>query len=110
MMKKVLLKVVVLCLLLIVLFFLLSRPSNSYKKVVIVEKYYTPQSKGKAKGVKTKKSIPVISTPSGEAACLMEFDNGKILEMDCDTYVQYSIGEKVKIKYKNHDLIDIRRK
>lgn len=110
-MKKVIVKTIVFIILLaLFFFFLFERPTSSFISVEIVEKYYTPHSKGKAKGINTNSSVPVFTTPIGEAACLMEFDNGQILEMDCDTYVRYTIGEKVKIKYKKHRLIDIRRK
>ncbi|MGE8204460.1 hypothetical protein ACQKP0_07820 [Heyndrickxia sp. NPDC080065] len=110
-MKKVVLKFVVLIILTILFFVLLQyQPTNSFIKVEIVEKYYSPHSNGKAKGVKTRKSVPVETIPNGQAACLMEFSNGQILEMDCDTYLRYTIGERVKIKFIDHRLIDIRRK
>ncbi|MGE6258962.1 hypothetical protein ACQKCU_13810 [Heyndrickxia sporothermodurans] len=112
-MRNIFLKITALILLLILFFFsflYLYKPSNHYEKVVIVEKYYALHSNGKAKGIKTKKSVPVISADKDQPACLMEFDNGKILDMDCDIYLQFSIGEKVKIKYSKHHLIDIRRK
>lgn len=112
-MTKLILKAAVLILLtlfLVILFIANPISSNKFEKVKIVEKYYTPHSKGTAKGITTKKSVAVSSISKGDAACVMEFNNGKVLEMDCDMYLNYSVGENVKIKYKKNQLLEIRRK
>ncbi|MCI1590970.1 hypothetical protein [Heyndrickxia oleronia] len=110
-MNKVLIKMIILVVLLVLFLFLFFKlPKSTYKKVEIIEKYYTPHSNGKAKGITTNKNVPTYTIPNGQEACLMEFSNGQILEMDCIQYLNYKVGEKVKIKYDKHQLLDIRRK
>jgi hypothetical protein len=109
-MTKILLK----CLLLLILIgglfgLVIYHPLQSYEQVKIIEKYYSPKPGEKLKGSKSKKAI-ALPTQSGQPTCAMEFDNGKILEMDCNIFLNYSIGEKVKIKYKKGRVLDIRRK
>ncbi|GER66628.1 hypothetical protein BpJC7_02020 [Weizmannia acidilactici] len=112
-MSKITWKVVLLsvCLLLLAVLLFYQRPVSSYKRVEIVDKFYTPNRKEVpvATGVKTKRKIKLAPTTT-KPYCAMEFSNGKTLSMDCDTYLNYSIGENVKIKYRGNRLIDIRRK
>lgn len=109
-MKKIIVKTFVLvALVAILLVMFYHSQKNHYEKVEITEKYYTPQSNGTAKGITSKKTIPIRKS-DGKEACAMQFDNKVILEMDCEVYLNYSVGEKVKIKYDNHLLLDIRRK
>jgi len=82
---------------------------TTYKKVKITEKYYASKPTEKLTGSKTKKKLS-LPTNSKSETCAMEFDNGKVFIMDCHTFLNYSIGENVKIKYKDGKLLDIRRK
>jgi hypothetical protein len=88
-----------------------QRPASSFKSVRIVEKYYSPNRKSVpvATGVKTKKKIKLAPTTT-KPYCAIRFNNGKTLTTDCDTYLNYSIGDKVKIKYKGNRLMKIQRK
>ncbi|MGG4039765.1 hypothetical protein [Heyndrickxia ginsengihumi] len=90
---------------------LIHIPNKGYHRVTIVEKYYAanPKNNSKAVGVTTKKKISV-PTSTSKPYCAMQFSNGKILNLDCHTYLDYEVKEKVKIKWKGNKLVDIRRK
>jgi len=109
-MKKILGKFLLLLLLIICLVgLLIYHPIQSYVKVTIVEKYYSSKPAEKLTGSKTKKKLSLPTNAKAET-CAMEFDNGKVFIMDCHIFLNYNIGEKVKIKYKDGKLLDIRRK
>lgn len=109
-MKKIIGKCLLLLLLILSLVVLLVyHPIQSYEKVTIMEKYYSSKPKDKLTGSKTKKKLSLPTNAKSET-CAMEFDNGKVFIMDCHLFLNYNIGEKVKIKYKNGKLLDIRRK
>jgi len=79
------------------------------EKVVIKEKYYPHFGDGKAIGFETEKVISVSQTEEG-SNCAMDFSNGETLEIDCDRYINYKIGETVYITYDKKEVIEIRRK
>ncbi|MBS4172950.1 hypothetical protein [Bacillus sp. FJAT-49736] len=103
--KCMLLAALIICLLTLVIY----HPIQTFEKVRITEKYYSSKPGEKMTGSKTKKKLS-IPTDSKTESCAMEFDNGKILVMDCNTFLNYTIGETVKIKYSNGRLLEIRRK
>ncbi|MDQ0213966.1 preprotein translocase subunit YajC [Oikeobacillus pervagus] len=98
---------IILSLILIIMMFFM--PRSSFTAVKIVEKYFSEEGKSSLQGVSTNKKVE-ITNPSDKQICAMEFSNGKILEVDCDLYLNYSIGEKVKIKYKRKKIISISKK
>ncbi|PKR85565.1 hypothetical protein [Heyndrickxia camelliae] len=109
-MKKIIGKCLLLLLLIFCLFaMLIYHPIQPYEKVTIVEKYYSSKPTEKLTGIKTKKKLS-LSTNEKSETCAMGFNNNKVVIMDCQLFLNYNIGEKVKIKYKNSKLIDIRRK
>lgn len=109
-MKKIIGKCLLLVLLIACLVGLvIYHPHPSYEKVKIIEKYYSSKPTEKLTGSKTKKKLS-LPTNSKTETCAMGFDNGKVFIMDCHTFLNYNIDEKVKIKYKDGKLIDIRRK
>lgn len=89
---------------------LFQRPV-SYQRVKITDKFYTPNRKEVpvATGVKTKRKIKVAPTTT-KPYCAIAFNNGKTLTADCDTYLNFNIGDQVYIKYRGNRLTDIRRK
>lgn len=82
---------------------------NRVEHVTIVDKYYPESSDGKAVGYKTDKVIEVSKNGKGYN-CAMEFDNGKILELDCSVNVDYKIDEKVFVTSDGNQITEIRRK
>ncbi|MFJ7745315.1 hypothetical protein [Peribacillus sp. NPDC097295] len=94
--------------LIILLVVYLSGPGR-LDKVVIVEKYYPHFSDGKAIGFKTNEVIDVSKTEEG-SNCAMKFDNGKILEIDCDRYLSYRVDETVYISSEGNEVKTIQRK
>lgn len=110
--RKIILKSIILLLLTIGLIVLLvihpNAQEDDFKKVTIMDKYYGNIHSDTATGIKSGKKIKVSSP--GHPTCAMEFSNGKILEMDCDTYVKYSVGEKVNVHMKEGRVTEISRK
>ena len=94
--------------LIILLIMYLVNPSR-LQKVEIVEKYYPHFSDGKAIGFKTKEVIKVSKNEEG-SNCAMKFSNGKTLEIDCDRYLSYRVGETVYISYNGKEVTAIQRK
>ncbi|TYR77271.1 hypothetical protein FZC79_00130 [Rossellomorea vietnamensis] len=77
-------------------------------KVTLTEKYFAPGQSNVAVGIKTNKTIEIRD--SGEKHCAMEFSNKKIFEVDCDKYLDFTIGDKVIIIYKDNRLIKLGKK
>ncbi|MGF2615915.1 hypothetical protein FZC84_07515 [Rossellomorea vietnamensis] len=77
-------------------------------KVTLVEKYFSPSDSNVAVGIKTKKQITVENKDGAE--CAMEFSNKKIFEVNCDKYLDFTIGDKVIITYKEDRLIRLGKK
>ncbi|TYS17600.1 hypothetical protein FZC78_06955 [Rossellomorea vietnamensis] len=77
-------------------------------KVTLTEKYFAPGQSDVAVGIKTNKSIEIRD--SEEKYCAMEFSNKKIFEVDCDKYLDFTIGDKVIIIYKDNRLIKLGKK
>ncbi|MGM0844759.1 MAG: hypothetical protein ACQEUT_07250 [Bacillota bacterium] len=78
------------------------------KKVTLVEKYFSPSQTTVAEGVKTKKQITLRDRKGKK--CAMEFSNKKIFEVDCDKYLDFTIGDKVIITYRDEQLIRLGKK
>lgn len=94
--------------LIILVIIYLANP-NRLEKVEIVEKYYPHFSDGRAIGFKTKEVINVSKNKEG-SNCAMKFSNGKTLEINCDRYLSYKVGETVYISYKDDEVTAIQRK
>ncbi|MCK1994239.1 hypothetical protein [Peribacillus muralis] len=94
---------------LIILFIVYLTSPGRLAKVEIVEKYYPHFSDGKAVGFKTNEIIAVSETEEG-SNCAMKFNNGETLEIDCDRYLNYKIGETVYITTEGNHVKEIRRK
>ncbi|KMY51655.1 hypothetical protein [Peribacillus loiseleuriae] len=109
MIKKIVLLSSLLILLAILVHISFGEKINRVEHVTIVDKYYPESSDGKAVGLKTDKVIDVSKNKKGYN-CAMEFDNGKISELDCSISVNYKIGEKVYITSNGNQIAEIRRK
>lgn len=105
--KTVILGGLIAVLLILVVIYITS--PNRLEKVVIVEKYYPHFSDGKAIGFKTNEVIDVSQTEEG-SNCAMKFDDGKILEIDCDRYLSYKVDETVYISSDGEQVTTIQRK
>ena len=79
---------------------------NSYDNgwLTIEEKFY-PIDASTAQGVKTGREIDVAGH-----RCFITFSNETTYEVDCDRYLDYRVGEKVKITVEEGELIKISRK
>ncbi|WP_282139039.1 hypothetical protein [Rossellomorea aquimaris] len=75
--------------------------------VMIEEKYFPANDKKGAEGIK---SGEVIDENSSDPPCSMKFDNGHTYKLDCDQYLDYKIGERVKIVSVENNYVKIRRK
>ena len=75
--------------------------------VVIEEKYFPANDRKGAEGIK---SGEVIDEDSGVPSCSMKFDNGHTYKLDCDQYLDFKIGEKVKIVSVENNYVKLRRK
>jgi hypothetical protein len=106
MLKAVMLLVLV-AILIILLFKFLSGTGKSTSDVTITEKYYSPQSNGQVTGIKSNEVISVNQSVKGEV-CAMKFSNDKVLTLECDRYLDYEIGDKVKITYKDDRVKEIK--
>ncbi|BCB04314.1 hypothetical protein [Bacillus sp. KH172YL63] len=107
-MEKVGVKILILCvliltLILLICFHVLRSPKEEWVK--IEEKYY-PGKRG-AEGIGTGR---VIDPRNREASCAMTFDNGRTFMMDCEEYLDFNMGEKVKIIYLDNKTVKLRRK
>jgi hypothetical protein len=75
--------------------------------VMIEEKYFPANDRKGAEGIK---SGVVIDKNSSDPSCSMKFNNGQIYKLDCDQYLDFKIGEKVKIVSIENDYVKLRRK
>ncbi|WP_341356474.1 hypothetical protein [Rossellomorea sp. y25] len=75
--------------------------------VMIEEKYFPVNNRKGAEGIK---SGEVIDVNSSDPSCSMKFDNGHTYKLDCDQYLDFKIGEKVKIVSVENDYVKLRRK
>lgn len=105
--KKISIKLIVLGILVVFLIGLawvkwMGSSGNGW--LTIEEKYY-PIDEKKAKGVKTGREIDV----SGPG-CSITFSNETTYEVNCDRYLDYRVGEKVKITVIEGQLTKISRK
>jgi hypothetical protein len=103
-------KFVILCMLLVLLvgLFILKLVVISHEDwVMIEEKYFPANDKKGAEGIK---SGEVIDENSSDPPCFMKFDNGHTYKLDCDQYLDFKIGEKVKIVSVENNYVKLRRK
>jgi hypothetical protein len=103
-------KFVILCMLLVLLMglFILKLVVISHEDwVMIEEKYFPANDKKGAEGIK---SGEVIDENSSDPPCFMKFDNGHTYKLDCDQYLDFKIGEKVKIVSVENNYVKLRRK
>ncbi|MGD6972186.1 hypothetical protein ACQCWA_14035 [Rossellomorea aquimaris] len=103
-------KFVILCMLLVLLvgLFILKLVVISHEDwVMIEEKYFPANDKKGAEGIK---SGEVIDENSSDPPCFMKFDNGHTYKLDCDQYLDFKIGEQVKIVSVENNYVKLRRK
>ncbi|WP_149156763.1 hypothetical protein [Bacillus sp. CH30_1T] len=103
-------KFVILCMLLVLLMglFILKLVVISHEDwVMIEEKYFPANDKKGAEGIK---SGEVIDENSSDPPCFMKFDNGHTYKLDCDQYLDFKIGEQVKIVSVENNYVKLRRK
>ncbi|MGG3916114.1 hypothetical protein [Bacillus sp. es.034] len=75
--------------------------------VVIEEKYFPAKDGHRPIGIK---SGGKLDTPQSGSTCAMKFDNGHTYSVDCDEYLDYNIGEKVRIVSVDKREVKLRRK
>ncbi|WP_421384939.1 hypothetical protein ACOJQI_09255 [Bacillus salacetis] len=112
-MNKVIFKICIIIILSCILAFLLLNTKTDgdnleKDKVTLTEKYYAPSQSSIAVGIKTKKEIAVKNTEKKK--CALEFSNKKIFEVDCDKYLDYKLGDKVVIRYRDDKLVKLGKK
>ncbi|RIW38435.1 hypothetical protein D3H55_02550 [Bacillus salacetis] len=112
-MNKVIIKICIIVILLGILIILLTHTLKDGEmlekdKVTLHEKYFAPSQSAVAVGVKSKKEIEVAEREG--KSCVMEFSNKKRFEVDCDKYLDFKVGDKVVITYKNQKLVKLGKK
>ncbi len=101
-------KSLLLCLLLLILIgvLILKLVVNRQEEWVRIEEKYFPAKQG-SEGIK---SGEVINQHNSDPSCAMKFDNGHTYKLDCDEYLDFTIGEKVKIVSIENKRVRLRRK
>ncbi|MFI8687385.1 hypothetical protein [Rossellomorea sp. NPDC077527] len=81
--------------------------STEEEWVVIEEKYF-PERKGwNPVGIR---SGEILDVSKRNPSCAMKFDNGRTFSVDCDKYLDFTVGEKVKIVSIENNKVKLRRK
>ncbi|MEI2663402.1 hypothetical protein [Rossellomorea sp. LJF3] len=75
--------------------------------VVIEEKYFPVKDGHDPLGIKSGEKL---DTSQSVSTCAMKFDNGHTYSVDCDEYLDYNIGEKVRIVSIDKYEVKLRRK
>jgi hypothetical protein len=75
--------------------------------VVIEEKYFQTKE---GRGLLGIKSGELLEIRGNNPSCAMKFDNGLTYTVDCDEYLDFNVGEKVKIDSIVNDKVKLRRK
>ncbi|MCR8847195.1 hypothetical protein NQ095_02145 [Rossellomorea sp. SC111] len=75
--------------------------------VVIEEKYFPGKDGHGPLGIQSGEKL---DSPQSESTCAMKFDNGLTFSVDCDEYLDYNIGEKVRIVSGDNNEVKLRRK
>ncbi|MGG4168287.1 hypothetical protein ABEW00_12625 [Rossellomorea vietnamensis] len=75
--------------------------------VVIEEKYFPAKDGHGPLGIKSGEKL---DTPQSGSTCAMKFDNGHIFSVDCDEYLDYNIGDEVRIVSIDNNEVKLRRK
>ncbi|UII58556.1 hypothetical protein LS684_23500 (plasmid) [Cytobacillus spongiae] len=109
-MVNVRVKVMILGILLVLLMglFVLKIVVISQKEWVLIEEKYFPVNGNKGStGIKTGE---VIDEKNRYPSCSMRFDNGRTYKVDCDQYLDFNVGEKVRIITVDNEYAKLRRK
>ncbi|PFA70726.1 hypothetical protein CN378_00190 [Bacillus sp. AFS015802] len=75
--------------------------------VKIEEKYFPASDGSDPLGISSGERLEI---QSGDPSCAMKFDNGRTYKVDCDEYLDFTIGEKVKIVSIEKNTVKLRRK
>ncbi|OXS62128.1 hypothetical protein B0G93_105127 [Bacillus sp. V-88] len=92
---------------LVCLLFLKIVVSTKDDWVVIEEKYFPLRDGHDPLGIKSGEKP---DTSQRVSTCAMKFDNGHTYSVDCDEYLDYNIGEKVRIVSIDKNEVKLRRK
>ena len=92
---------------LVCLLFLKIVVSTKDDWVVIEEKYFPLRDGHDPLGIKSGEKP---DTSQRVSTCSMKFDNGHTYSVDCDEYLDYNIGEKVRIVSIDKNEVKLRRK
>ncbi len=79
------------------------------EEVVIKEKFFSESFSDKAQGITTDRQI-TLDSQSEKSQCAMEFSNDKTYIVECDLYLDFKIGEKVRIVYEGDHLYQINKR
>ncbi|MBV6683418.1 hypothetical protein [Rossellomorea sp. RS05] len=106
-MGKIGLKLIVLGILIVILIGLgvMKWMNGTHNGWLTIEEKFYPIAENTAQGVKTGREIDVAGR-----RCSITLSNETTYEVDCDRYLDYRVGEKVKITVEEGELIKIRRK
>ncbi|MCA1058542.1 hypothetical protein LCL96_06325 [Rossellomorea aquimaris] len=75
---------------------------------VVIEEKYFPERKGlNPVGIR---SGEILDVSKRNPSCAMKFDNGRTFSVDCDEYLDFTVGEKVKIVSIENNKVKLRRK
>ena len=81
--------------------------SNKEDWVVIEEKYF-PEGVGEDPvGIKSGERLDMNDSNS---SCAMKFDNGSTYKVNCEEYLDFTVGEEVKIDTIEKNTVKLRRK
>jgi hypothetical protein len=104
-------KVLIFCFLLtclaLLVFYKVSISAGNERWMTIKEKYYPQNNQNSLIGIKTEEVI------EGEQfSCAFKFKESKrvIYSVECDRYVDFRVGEKVRVTVNDQKIVKIRRK
>ena len=109
-MKAFRLKMIVLGVLVLVLVCLMivkSMMNNQEDWVVIEEKYFPEDVGEEPVGIKSGVRLDMQKSVS---SCAMKFDNGRTYKVNCEEYLDFTVGDKVKIVAIEQNTVKLRRK
>lgn len=104
-MKKVILTLLVLVLVSLMMVKIVVSTQEDW--VIIEEKYFPARDGRGPLGIE---SGEILDTQTNDQSCAMKFDNGHTYTVDCDQYLDFKIGEKVKIVSIEKKTVKLRRK
>ncbi len=109
-MKAFWMKVIVLGLLVLLLMCLLivQFVNRDKEDWVVIEEKYFPEGVGEGLvGIKSGKRLDMNDSNS---SCAMKFDNGRTYKVNCEEYLDFTVGEEVKIVTIEKNTVKLRRK